>query len=470
MPGYTHTTLATAKSLLAARLGDAGKVFFIDSELGFAIVEARRLWNVLTSYDRERGQFSTSDGIAFYQLASLLSNYDGDLLREQTIRDRSLVSEIEYHLIEPQNLTGWSGTDQFTFNQILTAIQRRRDQFLADTACVLSTDSDYVNGGSTGTVVYPDTVVGIRRAVFRTVSGRYYTLRKSDERSALTTNQRWAVDQTAPHSYSVSAQPRLTVQIIPPPNEDGYLEVVTINSGLMLDTTANGNTGTLLGIPTDLAWGVKYGALGDLLRDSHSLDTERAELCEQMYQLAVQVGLVMPVILTASIDGVQHNPAAISYTDMRQAGWQGRQRGNPTTVSVVGPDYVAVTGVPDNRLHTVILDVVRNSIVPTADGDYLDIGREHLDVILGMAQRICTFKLGGAELQATQPLADKFFEQAEKYSNRRSATATALQAMRRTTAQEIQVNPWERTPAIVKDQEGEVKSERNARRRPFRKG
>lgn len=462
---YTHTTFTVAKSLLADRLGDAGKVFWTDAELGFAIVEAKRIWNAITLHDRDTGYLSTANGTVFYSLSTNLRNTAAEYVRAMTVRDRAIVSEIEYQLMEPQNLTAWSGTDQFTFNQILTAVQRRRDQFLADTACILTERTDAVTGGADGTVVFPDTVIGIRRAVYVDTGGKYSTLRTSDERLA-NIRGNWHESAT-PTSYSTSAQPNLQVQLIPPPANTGTLKTLVVNSGATLDTTANSNVGTLLGVPDDVSWGVKYGALADLLSDAYSVDSSLAELCEAKYELAVDLTLRMPVVLNSEINGVPGVPSPLSGLDM-QNGWQGLRRQVPTQIGIAGPDTIAAYKTP-NGVYDIGLSVVRNAIVPSAGTDYLEIGREHLDVLLGMAQRICMFKVGGAEFTATEPLANKFFSQAAQYSYRRSAAAASLQTMNMSTGQEMNRNPWASTPRTVEDNSDEVKSERNARRRPFRK-
>lgn len=461
---YTHTTFTTAKSLLADRLGDPGKVFWTDAELGFAIVEAKRIWNAITLHDRDTGTLTTAAGTVFYSLSTTLESTSAELIRGMTIRDRSIVSEIEYQLMEPQNLTGWSGTDQFTFNQILTAVQRRRDQFLADTACVMSERTDSVAADSGGAVTLPDTVIGVRRAVFVDTGGRYYTLRKSDERIS-NIRGNWH-DAGTPAAYSTTAQPNLHIQIIPPPQNTGDLKTLVVSTGATLDTTANSNAGTLLGVPDDVAWGIKYGAIADLLSDADSLAPDIVEACEAKYGLAVELTLRMPVVLHSEINGVPGVPAPLSGLDM-QNGWQGLSRTVPTQIGIAGPDTVAAYKTP-NGAYDVQLSVVRNAIVP-AGTDYLEIGREHLDALLGMAQRICMLKVGGGEFAATEPLASKFFSQAAQYSYRRSAASLSLQSMKMNTAQEQAHNPWVKVPRTVEDKGDEVRSERNARRRPFRK-
>jgi hypothetical protein len=448
-----HTTLGAAKSALAARLGDPTKTFFTDLELAFALAEARRMWNAASGHDRTFATFSTIGGESFYWLDTALP-----ALRDRTLTVSQLVTEIQYHLME----TPAFSTDQFTLAQIRTAVERRRSQFIGDTACVVTRHTVIVPGGSSGLVPLPNNAVGVRRASFSDVGGRHVTLRHSDERYALAYSESWRT-HGQPRSYTTSAQSQRHLQLIPPPAVGGVVE-------LLLVTTVDGDT---LGVPDDVAWGVKYGALADLLLDQSSLDPLRAQSCQDMYDAAVQLALAMPVVLTAELDGRPTIPAALSYTDTSSDGWRGLSYGSPRVLSIAAPDLVVLSRTPDSRPHSVGLHLVRNAPVPASDVAFLDIPREHLDALLGMAQRICTFKCAGVEYVATEPLSAAFLDQTQKNSIRRAVSSTALQTMLRTSQLEQTVNPWERTPrSVTDDGSEEVRLERNARRRgpkPFRK-
>jgi hypothetical protein len=47
------------------------------------------------------------------------------------------------------------------------------------------------------------------------------------------------------------------------------------------------------------------------------------------------------------------------------------------------------------------VDVVRNMPIPATDADYVQVGREHLDVLVDYAVHLAMLKCGGAEFQAT---------------------------------------------------------------------
>jgi hypothetical protein len=457
-PGYQHTNLASAASFLSLRLSDSPQRFYTTAEQYNGIREALRIWNVLTSHDRARGTIAVTSPTSFYSLTASLKDGTGTLLRPQTIKDSDILAEIKAHLME-DNLA----TDMFTVGQMVDAIQWGRDQFIADTAIVLTSRSDFVGGGGPGVFDFPDSVIGIRRAVWSTPDGRYVPLARSDERSATAFNRNWRSPGT-PRSYSISASPSLRTRLIPPPSTNGNLNTWVTASGPALDPTQA--VTTVLGIPDDFCWAVKYSAISTLLgSDGPGSDPDRAKRADKMYQLGVAMARKIATVLYAELDGIPVIPSTIYKTDRFQGGWEGKRLGAPTVLSIVGPDTIAVTPVPDTAPHSILLDVVRNTIVPIAVGDFLQIGREQLGAVLGMAQWICTFKCGGEELQVADEYYDQFFEEAEHYAFQRSAASSAITAMRQSADQ-----PTEELPMEIDATEGvrnadEIQQERNARRR-----
>ena len=49
---YNYISFAAAKAQLAARLYDAGEVFWTDTEIGLYLIEALRTWQALTAFWR----------------------------------------------------------------------------------------------------------------------------------------------------------------------------------------------------------------------------------------------------------------------------------------------------------------------------------------------------------------------------------------------------------------------------------
>jgi hypothetical protein len=458
---YSHTSLSSAAVYLSLRLSDVGARFYTLAEQYAAIRESLRIWNVLTSHDRAHGFVTTAAPAAFYDLSTTLLSNPVDpttLLRPHTITDAAIIAEIRFHLIE-DNLP----TDMFTTAQIVDAVQWKRDQFIADTAIVLTPRSDVIFGGGSGMIDYPDTVISVHRAVFRTASNAYIPLSRSDERSATAFNRLW-LSPGVPRAYSMIASPALRLRLIPPPAESGTLNIYSASSGPTLDPTQA--VSTILGIPDDLCWAVKWGAISTLLgSDGPGSDPERAQRADKLYALGVATALHIPTILHAEIDGVPVIPGAIESTDRFRSGWEGKTPGRPNTLSTVAPDLIALTPPPDSGAHTVSLEVVRNTLVPIAPTDQLQVGREQLDAVLGMAQWICTYKCGGDELTVADEYMKEFFAEAKTYAHQRSAASTALTSMEESGTLAEKALPLDVDASEGVRNADEIRQERNDRRR-----
>src|SRR5262245_47626356 len=131
---YTHTTFAQAKQRLANELGDSGKVFWTDFELGRYIIEALRWWGLKSMYFRETGKLQTVASQSFYNIETSLFDSTGTiLLQGLTVTDREIINDINLALMEPQISSwpgGWVGTEMFSLEEITSILSDSRDEFL----------------------------------------------------------------------------------------------------------------------------------------------------------------------------------------------------------------------------------------------------------------------------------------------------------------------------------------------------
>lgn len=424
MTQYTHTTFITGKLRLAERLGDASKVHWVDSELGLYIKDAIRVFNAVAGLHRDRDIFSTAQGTVLYDLPTKLTVSAG---RAYTLRDVDAIGFMQYMLMEPYSPSSfttlsemWSGTE------IIQALQRARDEFLDASGCVLTERPIIVPGGGSDIVSLPDTVMSVRRAVWKDQLGNYTQMWPSDERMFVTAN----LTPGTPTSYSIVSLPELSLRLSPTPLDSGTLYLLTVESGAALDPTANANAGTVLGIPDDLVWGVRSKAMAILLRkEGPARDPARAEACEELFDMAVEIAHALPVVLAAEIDGRQVIPTTLARVDANRAGWQGKNQDTPETVAVAGPATVVVCPVPDGSEHSIALEFVRNAIVPSGDNDYLQIPREALDDILAWAEMLACFKSQGDSFENARTASKKLLERAAYYNSKRVAQSQLLTDM-----------------------------------------
>lgn len=459
---YTTLTLSSIRSLLASRLHDSGLVHWESDELDAVITEGFRIFNSLTGHFRARGTFNTAAGTAFYDIPTELTDSGGTKLRAYTIRDRAVIENIQRHLCEPVGATTWLGSDQFTMQEVIDAISRRRNQFLYDTGCRLTEHSEtFLTPPSGGRFELDESIMDVRRMVWKDADGRYHPLTRDDEHMMTPALN----DVGTPRSYSIIAAPALTVQLAPIPQDRGTVEMLTVDSMGDIDPTASSNTGTLMGIPDDLVWAVMWGAIAELLdKDGPAFDPARAGHADRLYRLGVETALRTPVVLHGEVNGRATRLDPLHQADYARRGWQGKARGTPAVLALPAMDTIVTIPIP-KEIGSVTLDVVRNAPVPSSGN--IQIGREHLSAILGLAQFLAAFKEGGSEMQATIPSLQEFIAHAVLYNQKMAAGSVYREILQaapyeegsyRPRLQSVQRQPQFEDPDAERDHQRERRS------------
>jgi len=431
MASYSHTTFAQAKAALKLRLGDTNGTFWSDTELGLYLIDALRTWNSMSWAFRDRGLLTTVSGQAFYDPRDTLLDGGGVKLLDRTLKDRDLVGEIQYHLLEPSNVwassTTWAGTEMFMMADVQGAVQRRLNQFLLETGQIV-TESKLSVGAGTDKLSLPDTVMDLRRVAWVEMDGAsestYTNLWRVDDFQLTALAIGINLTPGQPQVYSILTLPEAHLRLSPPTNAPGKVHLLTIDSGTALDVTS----GVKLNVLDDFAHIIKWGALADLLsRDGPAKDPERAAYCQQRWDIGVQASLLLTTVLSAYVNDVAADIVSLFDLDTAQPNWQSTT-GAPTGVALAGANQIALSPVPD-EIYSFTLDVVRNAIVPAADGDYLQIGREYLDSLLDYAQHLAAFKMGGTEFKASIPLYQQFARAAIRFNERLRANAPMFDSL-----------------------------------------
>ncbi|HKT90088.1 MAG TPA: hypothetical protein VJQ59_16705 [Candidatus Sulfotelmatobacter sp.] len=416
---YAYITFGNAKAELAALLDDSGNVYWSDAELGIYIIESIRTFGGLSRFFRARGAFSLTSGAPFYDLSAEIP-----ALRGYNVTDEDLIKAMEYHLLEPPTPTSWTGTDQFTLSDLSDALTRRTNQFLLDTSCVMSSSQIATGVVPSGRFALADTTTIVRQVNFQPTGGDWVSLWAEDNWSIDAANNSIQSPGT-PEVYSLSETPKLTVRLSPAPNLPGTMELVTVECPAQFTPPS----GAAMNVPDDYTWAIKFGALADLFgRDGQARDPMRAQYCEQRYQ----EGVIAARIAASYLDGqIGNAPLWIdSYVSMQAAipTWRAAP-GTPQIAAALGLNLVAFGPVPDAS-YGVSFDVVSNATVPSADGDFIQVGREELDVILRYARHLAALKMGGTEFVATFDGWQSMVKLASQMNSQLRAYAKDLWAMR----------------------------------------
>lgn len=403
---YDAITFTALKGALAERLGDPQRVFWTDVELGRIVVEALRTYNVLTSTWRTRVSFTAVTGQMFYDLPTI-----APAARGQTVTDRDLVTALQDNLLEPATPTGWTGTEQFTLEALVSAIQRRRNQWLLETGMVV-TERLISGPARPGTrFALPANLIDVRRVGWIEGNGRETVLSREDAYSLKAfAGPSWNLGPTiTPLGYSVGTVPPLQMQIAPEPQQGGRIRLLAIETPPDLNPIFN----VSLRLPNDWTWAIRFGALADLLTQAGpAQDIPRGTYCQQRWAQAVKTAQGWGCDLTAQVDDQQVSVQSIAEADAYDRGWN-NVPGRPAAALVAGANLFALSPVADNNLtrapYGVSLDVLQNAPVPSADGQFVQIAAETIDPLLDYGVHLAAFKMGGAEFASTQALLESFY-------------------------------------------------------------
>lgn len=414
---YSFATLQNALDALDARLYDTAigvpYQFWTQAELTGYIRESLRTFNALAQFWRAEMTFNLVPGNWWYDLATV-----GGSIVPYTVDESEIISVIENHLLEPPNITYplvWAGSTQFQFSDILSALQRREDDTLGTTACVIT--RSLITAALTPRTTLTDSVIDIRRVSWLP-SGPGYSnrpLNQSDLYAERAFNPGYTTSSVAPNSYMQNAEPPISFDVDSVPPVAGQYDLLTVNSGPAWSAASD----ALMNMPDDWTWVVKWGALADLLsRESPAKDTTRAEYCRKRYEEGLALLENAPLVLAARFGNVPAAVDSLDSADKFNPGWQDQAPGVPSSM-YNARNMVAVAPAPDgNLVYSATISVCQNCPVPSTPGDFIQIAKDCYDSILDIAQHLAAFKMGGDEFMRTIPLYQKAQKKAAEYNGK----------------------------------------------------
>lgn len=424
---YTNITLAQARALLASRLQDSGMNFWLSDELDGLLRESIQTWNVAALYHRTRAGFNTTPGQSFYDVSDVLTDADG-LVLPRTLTTAQIAKSIVYHLAENNGAVAdgtTTSTTMFSITDINNAIAKRVNRFLEETGQIVTRITLPMSSGD-GRIEIPNDWIDVRRVGWITPENAHTTLWRVSEYILDSQFNDWNVSPSnVPSAYSVATAPLLWLQVAPPPNDIGTLELLIVDSS----NTVN--------IFNDFWWVIKFGAMADLLgQEGEGKDAERAQHCEQRWDEGIQLAKIMTTVLRVMINGLAVQPCDVFDLDAQVPGWQDsigdatNDLATPNAPAFVSPNLMALYPVPNvtqsvsDGKHSIVVDCVTNAILPVNDGDYCQIGPEYEKIVLrDYPAYLAAFKMGGADFQNSLSGYKAAFEAAMSQNQRLKANS-----------------------------------------------
>lgn len=410
MASYSWLTYVNARQQLASRLADSGNVYWTDTENGLYIKKALRMFNALTYTWKTDFVYNSSN---LWNSLGLLTKSP----RLRTLTSNDSFTILEYHLMEPPTGGTWTGTTQFTINDLADALQGTRDDILQVSNCNQSLLTNIALTPGTRRTILPDTVIDVERVRYIPVKGSPNTLYRDD-----TVAQEfyeagfWQEPGATPQTFMLSSEPPLTWDVDIPPGQPGTYEAVVLQSGAAF----NPPTATLIGIPDDFVWVAEWGALAELLgRESEATDRERAAYCQSRYQDGLNLLLKTPWAMLGKVDGVACDMPSIAAMDRYSPEWDSMPDSFGPCIVVGGIDFLAApvgSGIG--------LTVLANAPVPTLDADYVQVSQSNWDTVLDLAQSFACFKMGGADFQQALELEKRAIQACSAENSRLKSTGS----------------------------------------------
>lgn len=439
---YSFITYLQARQALSLRLNDTSNIFWTDAEVGLYLKEALREWNCLTS-TWVQDWTTLSSSVTWQSTGNSKNPFVGSnpsSPRYQTLNDSYVYTLAQYHLLEPPTGGGtWAGSTQFSLADFTQSFQRRRDQILQYTACNVGPFSSTfgVPAGSSR-VQLPDStaqsILDLRRVRFVPTPdnlGDPITLWRDDGLAFEYFDT--PAQLNSPSAWDVIAGPPQFITLDTPAPVPNTLDILAMISG----GDVNSPFISPLLIPDDYYWVLKWGMLADLLiKESESTDIERALYCESRFREGIQVMQEMPWLTQARIDDIPVDTPSVAEMDTFAYEWQSDPLAQPAIVRggidlfAICPTFEATGGFGgggfggggfgggSSNQVSVTLSLVGNAPVPAADGDFVQVSRDVLNVIMDEAEHLAQFKHGGAEWYRASDLHKNFIKMATD-TNRR---------------------------------------------------
>lgn len=427
---YSQVTFQQLVTQFSLRLGDPDFKFWIEAEMESYLIESLRAWQAMSAY------LSVDVTVPLVPNAVLTDLIPVVPQLAPSVTDRDLIADICRSLQEPIAVTGWVGSEQFTYEQVVTSIQRRLDKFLLETGIRLTVSEQAASGSSAD---LDDAVIDVRRAMWKTSDGVYSVMWKADPIQMAAGAPTWNSTSSSinpPTDYTVGLQLPLNMEFTPQPTVAGSLALVTINSRPDLDPA---NTTTILGIPDDLCWIVKFGALADILSsDGPGEDLTRAQYCEARWSDGIRLARVVNFVRHAFVNGRPAFIDSVSEMDQAMPNWVSDLAGAPQHLAVM-QNILASSPITDNSNPTLVLDITPKFPVPALT-DFVQLGKENLDVIMDYAEHLAHFKEGMSEISTSLQLYKNFVTLAAVQNDRLRQVVKTFDVMGGNTTREKHTN------------------------------
>ncbi len=365
------------------------------AEVQMYIQDALRLWQAMTA-----------DSKQWWNVPAQTAGNWGDLLaitgspRLSTFHDTDIYQRLLYMMLENGSSSASASplvtsTSQFTAMDLVGATQRARDEFLMRSACVLTVEKIAVTPNS-ATLPVPEHVITAIAGYWIPAAAPSVPvpLYRSDAETTTLYDPYDSLTPGTPATFSLGVEPELVLTLAPPPNQNGTVELLCVESQPTLSATAP----TALYLPSDIAPAIAWGALADLLNSSaEKRDSTRAAYARTRFEQYIELAATLPTIFAAKSLA---NPVPVDSAaglDSYDSQWRG-SNGSCSMLALAGGNLL---NIPSALSQPVSVLIASNAVLPSVPTDIVQLDEAAMDAVLSYAVHIAQFKCGAAEMEAT---------------------------------------------------------------------
>lgn len=376
--------------------------FWTTAEMELYIIEALRVWNLMTGKWQDTNAVVTTASTIFYSTG----------LTSQTVSDQDVLDEMQFHTLETPNQGASLGSDIWTIAEWVRVLNARLAQFMMETKLVVTRQTFATVIGQSqydlNALLDTGNMMLHRVAWVADADGFSHGLGEADLFQYDNFLPTWTTTPGTPESYVEESLPTQTIEIIPAPDAAGVLDILYTDLAAQLPATPDG---TVLGIPNDFTPYIKWGALADLLsKEGQAHDPVRAAYAESRFREGVVLAkIVLQSKMNQRIEfgGTPLDLDSLNSLDNGLPGWQ-QDDTTPTEWFPVGMTQFGIHPAHNAGGTTMDIDGLIDAPIPANDGANVDISFGEAELLVDYAHHIATFKAGTAEFQASTELLKRF--------------------------------------------------------------
>jgi hypothetical protein len=156
-------------------------------------------------------------------------------------------------------------------------------------------------------------------------------------------------------------------------------------------------------------------------------------------------------ILWLNDDGPRGPISTIAQWDQVRPTWK-QTTGTPRSIAQLNWNTIGVRPVP-NGIYAMTFEAVRKAPIPTADADFIQVGREHIQAIYDYAMHVALVKSQGTEFEISMPRYESALAMALEYRQQLAAQSPMYQATQLPSLQEKWFRPLRKQGPVQAAQE-----------------